>query len=380
MSKLIYLDYAAATPVDERVMDAMRPYFSDMFYNPSALYSGARQAKKALDEARSKTAQLIGAKPSEIIFTAGGTESANMAVHGVMKAHPDGQIMISSVEHDAVLKPAENYTCTVLPVDDKGRVNPQSVIDNCTDNTVLVSVMLANNEIGTLQPIKEIADCVEKIRQNRRKNNSKTPIYLHVDACQAPLYLDVNVARLKVDLMTLNGGKMYGPKQSGILYIKAGVIIQPTIEGGGQEWGYRSGTENVAFAIGFAKALELADRGRANRAKEMVHLRDYFMRELEKRFKAEITGHRKHRLAQNVHAIFPDIDNERVLFALDDAGVWAAAGSACSASSEVASHVLLAIGKKETEAQRSIRFSFGKTTTKDELDQVLKHLEKALVA
>jgi cysteine desulfurase len=380
MSKLIYLDYAAATPLDKRVMEVMKPYFSENFYNPSALYSGARDAKKALDDARSKTAQLIGAKPSEIIFTAGGTESANLAVHGVMKSYPGGTMLLSSIEHDAVMKPAESYAHTLLPVDTKGRLEIQSIEEKCTDDTILVSVMLANNEIGTVQPIREIADRIDVIRKNRRKNHIKTPLYLHVDACQAPMYLDINVARLGVDLMTLNGGKIYGPKQSGILYVKAGVVIKPIIEGGGQEWGYRSGTENVAFAVGFAKALELSDKGRAARAKDMLLLRDYFMKELEYRFGAEITGHRSQRLAHNVHVIIPNIDNERVLFALDEMGVCAAAGSACSASSDVASHVLVAIGKTDDESRRSLRFSLGNSTTKELLDETLRSLKKALIA
>jgi cysteine desulfurase len=180
--------------------------------------------------------------------------------------------------------------------------------------------------------------------------------------------------------MTLNGGKMYGPKQSGILYVKTGTKIKPIITGGGQEWGYRSGTENVAFAVGFAKALELADKGKSDRAQHMSELRDYFMAELETRFGAEITGSRPSRLAQNVHAIFPDADNERVIFALDDAGISVAAGSACSASTDNPSHVLIAIGKSEQEARRSVRFSFGSTTTKEVLDEVLKALEIALKA
>lgn len=376
----IYLDYAAATPVDARVLKAMTPYFSDVFYNPSALYKGALEAKSALDDARSKTAQLIGAKSSEIVFTAGGTESANLAVQGVMDSHSDSHLVISSIEHDAVLKPAQKYDMSVAEVDNKGRINPSNVIEKCRENTVLVSIILANNEIGTIQPIKEISDAIQKLRQSRKKNNNENPIYLHIDACQAPLYLDVNVARLGVDLMTLNGGKIYGPKQSGILYKKASVLMSAVNKGGGQEFGYRSGTENVAFAVGFAKALELTDSGKSKRAKDMANLRDYFMGELEDRYGAEITGHRTHRLAQNVHAIFPGIDNERVLFALDDMGVDVAIGSACSASSEVASHVLLAIGKTEDEARRSLRFSFGKNTTEDELDRTLDLLHKALKA
>jgi cysteine desulfurase len=376
----IYLDYAAATPVDKRVMKAMEPYFSDIFYNPSALYAGALEAKKVLDNSRKRVAQLIGAKPSEIIFTAGGTESANLAIKGVMDLYPDGEILLSSIEHEAVIKPAENYKHTFMEVDSKGRVDQRNLPKLINEKTVLISVMIANNEIGTIQPIKEITDEISKLRQSRKKNGNKLPLYFHIDACQAPLYLDINVARLGIDLMTLNGGKIYGPKQSGILYKKSHVTLGTLIDGGGQEFGLRSGTENVAFAVGFAKALELAEKGKLNRTKEMIKLRDFFMNELENRFGAEITGHRVHRLAHNVHAIFPDIDNERVLFALDDMGIAVAIGSACSASSDEASHVLKAIGKSDTEARRSLRFSMGSSTTISVLKNTLNAFEKAINA
>lgn len=378
--KRIYLDYAAATPVDARVLEAMMPYYSDKFHNPSALYEEARQVKSDLENVRHQTAQLIGAKPSEIIFTAGGTESANLAVHGVMQSFPECNMMLSAIEHEAVAKPAENYNHSVIPVDKYGIVDDEYILKKSNDSTVLVSVMIANNEVGTLQPIKQISEIIHKIRHNRRKNGIKTPIYLHIDACQAPLYLDVNVSKLGIDLMTLNGGKMHGPKQSGILYVKAGVIIKPIISGGGQEWGYRSGTENVAFAVGFTKALEIADKGRSTRAKKIAELREYFINELENKFGAEISGHRKHRLANNINALFHGIDNERVVFALDDLGVSASTGSACSASSEEASHVLLAIGKSELEARSSIRFSLGRTTNREIIDKTLEILTIALKA
>jgi len=378
--KRIYLDYAAATPVDPKVLTAMMPYFSDIYYNPSALYEGAREAKKALEDARSLTAQLLGARAPEIIFTAGGTESTNLAIHGVMQLFPSAEMIVSAVEHDAVVKPASVYGPKIAKVSDDGRVDIEALKSQITNKTVLISVMLANNEIGTIQPLKDIVELVARIREDRKANKNTIPLYVHTDACQAPLYLDVHVARLGVDLMTLNGGKMYGPKQSGILYVKTGTKIKPIITGGGQEWGYRSGTENVAFAVGFARALELAGKGKVDRVKAMTELRDYFMIELETRYGAEITGNRTNRLAQNVHAIFPSVDNERVIFALDDAGISIAAGSACSASTDTPSHVLLAIGKSEQEARRSVRFSFGASTTKEILDKVLKALELALKA
>ena len=378
--KRIYLDYAAATPVHSKVLRAMMPYFSDVYYNPSALYEGARQAKKALEDARARTAHLIGARPPEIIFTAGGTESTNLAIHGIMQSFPNAEMIVSAVEHDAVLKPAVIYNANIAKVSTDGRIDMAELESRITDKTVLLSIMLANNEIGTIQPLKNIVKLVAEIKLQRKSANNPMPLYIHTDACQAPLYLDVHVARLGVDMMTLNGGKMYGPKQSGILYVKAGTKIKPLITGGGQEWGYRSGTENVAFAVGFAKALELADKGKADRVQATTELRDYFITELESRFGAEITGSRTNRLAQNVHAVFPDADNERVIFSLDDAGISVAAGSACSASTDTPSHVLMAIGKSEKEARRSVRFSFGSTTTKEVLDEVLKALETALIA
>jgi len=378
--KRIYLDYAAATPVDPKVLTAMMPYFSDIFYNPSALYEGAREAKKALEDARSLTAQLLGARAPEIIFTAGGTESTNLAIHGVMQSYPGSELIISAVEHDAVLKPASVYNAKIAKVFNDGRVDIDALKSQITVNTVLISVMLANNEIGTIQPLKEIIKLVESVKTDRKANKNTMPLYVHTDACQAPLYLDVHVARLSVDLMTLNGGKMYGPKQSGILYVKTGTKIKPIITGGGQEWGNRSGTENVAFAVGFARALELAGKGRAERLIAMTELRDYFMTELETRFGAEITGSRSNRLAQNVHAVFAGADNERVIFALDDAGISVASGSACSASIDTPSHVLMAIDKSEKEARSSVRFSFGESTTKEILNKVLKALALALKA
>jgi cysteine desulfurase len=376
----IYLDYAAATPVDIRVFEEMKPYFSDSFYNPSALYLGARNVKSSLEEARHKVAVVIGAKPSEVIFTAGGTESANLAIVGVMKQYLDSEIIVSAVEHDAVMKPAKEFNYKVAPVDRKGVLIIDELEKLISDKTMLISVMLANNEVGSLQPVKEVADLVQKVLIERKSKNNKMPLFVHTDACQAPLYLDLSVARLGVDMMTLNGGKMYGPKQSGVLYKKSNVLLKPLINGGGQEWGIRSGTENIAFAVGFAKALELATKGRTERVKDISGLRDYFVDKLENEFSAELTGSKTHRLANNVHVIFPDSDNERILFSLDDMGIDAAAGSACSASSDTPSHVLLAMGYEVADAQSSIRFSLGKSTTRENIDKVIDKLKIALHA
>ncbi|MFT4532323.1 MAG: cysteine desulfurase [Candidatus Saccharimonadales bacterium] len=378
--KRIYLDSAAATPVDKRVLAAMEPYFTEIFYNPSALYEGARTASFALEDARRNVAKTIGSRPSEVLFTSGGTESANMAIHGVMRQYPDAELIVSSIEHDAVLKPAEKYNLTLVDVDNKGRIILADLETKITDKTVLISVMLANNEVGTVQPISDITALVADIRANRKAAGNTLPLLVHTDACQAPLYLEVNVARLGVDLLTLNGGKMHGPKQSGILYLRAGVVIEPILYGGGQEFGLRSGTENVAFAVGFAEALIAAQKGRNQRSKKVSEMRDTFMAKLEDELGAEITGHRKHRLANNIHALFPGADNERVLFSLDDQGVDAAAGSACSASKDTSSHVLLAMDYSDEQARSSIRLSINAETTDEDIEKAVEALKVAITA
>lgn len=376
----IYLDHAAATPIDPRVLTTMQPYFSGEFYNPSALYAGARTAKQALEEARMRSAQVIGCRPSEVVFTAGGTESANLAIRGIADMYPGSEIIISAVEHDAVREPSRLYGALECPVDTHGMIRLDTLEKMITDNTVLVSVMYANNEVGTVQPLSDIAAMVADIRNDRKKRGITLPLLVHTDACQAPLYLDCNVARLHVDVMTLNGGKLYGPKQSGVLYIRAGVQIKPQILGGGQEWGVRSGTENVAAAVGFSYALQQAQEKHKNTAYEMQKLTHEFRNQLIERFGATQNGHAKKRLPNNVHVTFAGADNERVLFALDDLGVYAAAGSACSASSQEVSHVLTAMGVSEADARASIRFSFGRSNTQADIPEVLAALEKALKA
>lgn len=378
--KPVYLDYSAGTPLDPRVLTVMTPFFSDNFYNPSALYKGARDAKSALESARASVSRTIGARPSEIIFTAGGTESANLAVKGVMEKYPDGELIISAVEHDAVLKPAGKYNHKLAPVSDKGLVDLKALEKLITDKTVLVSVMYANNEVGTVQPIREISQIISDIRKDRKSRQINTPLYLHTDACQAPQYLEINVARLGVDLMTLNGGKIYGPKQSGILYVRAGVLISPQILGGGQENGLRSGTENISGSVGFAKALELIIRNKQDSSRNTAELAKYFAGELESRFGAVINGHQKLRLPNNVHATFKGSDNERMLFSLDEQGIYASVGSACSASSEEPSHVLKALGISEADARSSLRFSLGRETTREEIDRTLSAVEIAINA
>lgn len=372
----IYLDYAAATPMDRRVLKAMQPFFSDAFYNPSANYLAAKAVSKDLLMARTAVAHWLGARPLEVIFTAGGTEANNLAIQGIMQQYPDANVVVSAIEHESVLAPAEAYAHKIVTVDKQGNLNLDDLKRKVDDQTVLVSVMYANNEVGTVQPLRDVAQLVKDIRDARRKQGNAFPLYLHTDACQAANYLDLHAARLGVDLMTLNGGKIYGPKQSGVLFIKSGVELHPQILGGGQERNLRSGTENVAAAIGFAEALDIAQDTRHEEARRLTDLQQYFMMQLEMQLPAVvINGSRKKRLPNNVHITLPKTDNERVLVELDEQDILAAAGSACSASDEEPSHVLKAMGVSDTDAQSSLRFTMGRTTTKTEIDQVVAALK-----
>lgn len=377
--QLIYLDYAAATPVDERVVAAMRPYFAEKFYNPSATYLAATSVAKDLAAARGGVAHWLGARPSEIIYTAGGTEANNLAIQGIMRSFPDANVVVGAVEHESVLAPAEKFDHRLAPVDESGTVDVAKLAGLIDEKTVLVSVMYANNEVGTVQPIREIAQALGRARDERRRHGNARLLLLHTDACQAANYFDLHAARLGVDLMTLNGGKIYGPKQSGALFVKAGVQLEPLILGGGQERGLRSGTENVAAAIGFATALDLAQTMRSQESRRLQALQTYFFEQLAAKIpQAIINGSRKKRLPNNVHVTIPGADNERLLIQLDEAGVLAAAGSACSASNEEPSHVLRAMGLGDGDAQSSLRLTMGRATTKPDIDRTIAVLKNTV--
>jgi cysteine desulfurase len=374
--KPVYLDYAAATPVDGRVIAAMRPYFAEKFYNPSATYLAADGVAQDLAAARGVVAHWLGAKPGEIIFTAGGTEANNLAIQGIMRQFPDGNVVVSAIEHESVLAPIEQFNHKIVPVDESGLVDAAKLAELIDNKTVLVSVMYVNNEVGTVQPIREISQI---IKSKRTERNSKLPLYFHTDAAQASNYLDLHAARLGVDMLTLNGGKMYGPKQSGVLFVKSGVRLQPIIFGGGQERGMRSGTENVAAAIGFATALDLAQQSRHEEAKRLQALQNYFFAQLVAEIpQAVINGSRKKRLPNNVHVTIPGTDNERILVQLDEAGIMAAAGSACSASNDEPSHVLHAMGRTDAEARASLRFSMGRSTGTADIERTIAALKNFL--
>lgn len=379
--KTIYLDHAAAAPLDPSVLSAMLPYFTDRFYNPSAVYSAAQTVAKDLRDARARVAACIGARPIEITFTAGGTEANNLAISGVLRAYPGSHAIASAIEHDSVLETVKQYDHTLASVTEQGIVDIQALAGVIRDDTVLISIMYANNEIGTVQPLHDVAALADRVSSARRAQGNTLPLYLHSDAAQAGNYLDIHASRLGVDLMTLNGGKIYGPKQSGVLYVKRGVRLQPLVYGGGQEHNLRSGTENVAGAIGFAAALA---RAQAMKNDEIHRLQDlqgrFIARITEKIPRAAVNGSLKKRLPNNVHVTIPGTDNERLLFALDERGIQAAAGSACSAGSEESSHVLRALGLGDAAARASLRFSMGRSTGKTDIDRTVDTLAALLAS
>lgn len=379
MTKEIYLDYAAATPVDPAVLEVMQPYFADKFYNPSAAYLAAQKARSDLNRARAAVAACLGAKPAEIVFTAGATEANNLAIQGIMHQYPGGEVLVGAVEHESVLAPARLFRHQEIPVDKQGRVLLSKLETMITDKTVLVSAGLVNNELGTIQPLAEIAKLLNKLNIARRANGNRLPLLLHTDAAQAGNYLDLHVSRLEVDLMSLNGGKIYGPKQSGGLYIKAGVKLQPLIVGGGQESGLRSGTQNVAAAVGFAKALELAQNRRPAEVRRIKQLRDLFAKQLQSQLPELIFNHSvEYGIAHILSVTFPGRDNERLMMELDEQGIECAVGSACSASRQEASHVLSAIGLSDELARATLRFSLGRQTTQKDIDKATEQLQQLL--
>ncbi len=351
-----YLDYAAATPLDKRVLDAMVPYFEDAFFNPSSPYAPAVRVRREYEAAKSKLAVTFGAKGDEIVMTAGATESINLAFAGE-KRH----VVVAEIEHDAVLAAARQHEYVLVAPNSKGIVTAEAIAAAITPETELVSVQLANNEIGTIQPIRDIAAVVASERSRRRDSGDNRPIYLHCDASQGFGQLDVNVGRLGVDLLTLNSGKMYGPKQVALLWAKPGVKLTPVVVGGGQERGLRSGTENVAGTVGFATAAQLAADHRKFESDRLAKMRDALQSKLEQSVDSlVVSGHPKRRLAGSLHVSIPGIDAERLVFALEARGVLLATGSACAANKGTRSHVLTAIGMSDDEADGSLRITLGR--------------------
>jgi cysteine desulfurase len=375
-----YFDYAAATPVCKEALIAMQPYFSDKFYNPSAMYLTSRRVRDDIEESRSKVAQLLGCRPGEIIFTAGGTEANNIAVHGIMARFPGKKLLVSAIEHEAVLGPANAYNSSRVSVNEKAEINLNDLKSKIDDDVVLISIMYANNEVGTIQPITEISEVVKSVNLDRKKRGVNLPLYFHTDACQAASHLDLHVSRLGVDLMTVNGGKIYGPKQSGILYVKAGIALNNFISGGGQERGVRSGTENTAGIIGFASALGIARSKAISEKKRLEKLQAECIKNLKSTIPEVVFfGHLKKRLPHNVSFAVPGVDNERLMMLLDEKGYQVATGSACQAASTEPSHVLRAMGVNDELANSSIRLSFGRDTNQGDINGLISTIKTAIL-
>ena len=375
--RIIYMDHSATTPVRPEVLQAMMPYFTSDFGNPSSIYTIGQEARKAVDDARERIARNLGARMSEIVFTSGGTESDNAALKGVAFAIRSlgNHIITTTIEHHAVLHTCYQleqfgFDVTYVPVDEYGIVDPQDIVDAITDKTILVSVMMANNEIGTVQPIREIARLVKA----EAKQRSQTIVF-HTDAVQAAGFLDINARSLGVDLLSLSAHKIYGPKGVGLLYIKRGTPFEEQNAGGGQERQRRSGTENVPGIVGFDEALHLAVTEREDNSAHCLRLREKLVQGIFETIDGvRLNGHPELRLPGNVNISFEGVEGEPVLLGLDFAGVCASSGSACSSASLEPSHVLLAIGLTAEMAQGSLRITLGRDNTEEDVDYVLSVL------
>ena len=375
--KIIYMDHAATTSVRPEALDAMLPYFAADFGNPSSIYTIGQEARKAVDDARERIARILGARMSEIVFTSGGTESDNAALKGVAFALRSlgNHIITTAIEHHAVLHTCYQleqfgFEVTYVPVDEYGMVDPQDIVDAVTERTILVSVMMANNEVGTIQPIVEIARRV-KAEANRRNQT----IIVHTDAVQAAGFLDINVRSLGVDLLSLSAHKIHGPKGVGLLYIKRGTPFEEQNAGGGQERQRRSGTENVPGIVGFGEALRLAAAERETNAAHCLRLRERLTQGIFDTIDGvRLNGHPTQRLPGHVNISFDGVEGEPVLLGLDFAGVCASSGSACSSASLEPSHVLLALGLTAETAQGSLRLTLGRENTDADVDYLLSVL------
>lgn len=366
----VYLDHAATTPVDPRVVEAMKPYWTEAFGNPSSLHAEGRRALQALDEARNQVAAVLGADPEEIVFTAGGSEADNLAISGVLGAAGSRKyhVVTSAVEHHAVLYTCQfwlrqGYEVTVLPVDEYGQVRPADLAAALRPDTALVSIMMANNEVGTLQPVAELAAlCRER------------GVLFHTDAVQAVGAVPVHVRELGVDLLSLSAHKFYGPKGAGALYVRKGVRLQPLIHGGGQERTRRAGTENIPGIVGLAAALRLAQAEMTERTAHIRSLRRRLEEGLLRLPGTRLNGHPERRLPGHVNVSFAGVESEPLLVNLDLAGIAASGGSACTSGSLEPSHVLKAMGVPGEWIRGSVRFSLGRENTEADVDRVLSVL------
>jgi cysteine desulfurase len=363
----VYLDNAATTKVDEEVLKIMSVFFTTKYANPASLHELGQNVKEEIIKAREFIAGFINARPEEIIFTSGGTESDNTALIGIAEASKGNHIITSKIEHPAILKTCEylekkGFNVTYLNVDRYGMINTDELEKVITDETILVSIMSANNEIGTIQPIAKIGEICEK-----------RGVYFHTDAVQALGKVPIDVKAMNIDLLSVSAHKIHGPKGMGFLYIKKGTKILPLIHGGGQESGFRSGTTNTAGIIGMAKAMELM-----NQPNDMERLRDKLIQGLLKIPKSVLNGHPNIRLSNNVNVAFKYIEGESILLYLSDNGIAVSTGSACSSLSLKLSHVLMATGMKPEEAHGSIRFTLSRFTTEEEIDYTIEKVTETV--
>lgn len=388
--KNIYLDFAAATPLRAEVQKVMAPFWSAKFGNPSSLHAQGREAGAALTLARLQIAEQLHAKSNEIIFTAGGTESVNLAILGAVRKEAALRkrklhLLATSFEHECVNKvfsslAGEGHNTEFLAVDKDGLVDLGMLKKSIRPDTFFISIIYANNEIGTIQPLAEIGQWLKKVNQERRQQGL-TRILLHADACQAAGFLDLNVDRLGVDLMSVNGSKIYGPKGTGFLYVRQGTELEPVIFGGGQERNLRGGTENVPGIVGLAKALVLAQNEKSKESLRLLKLQNYFIGQIRDKISNILLNGPDNkdlkvnkRLPNNINFVFKGVEGEALMLYLDSYNISVSTSSACSTNSNEASHVLLAIGRSKKDALSSVRFSMGRTTTKADLDYVVKVL------
>ncbi|MDD4980175.1 MAG: cysteine desulfurase NifS [Candidatus Omnitrophica bacterium] len=373
--KRIYLDYAATTPCDPEVLKAMEPYFFEQFGNPSSIHTEGQEAKAAIEESRAKVAAFLGAKPEEITFTSGGTESDNSAIQGVAYAQEKkgNHIIISAIEHHAVSEPCKflekrGFKISHIGVDKYGLVNPADIEKAITDKTILVSVMHANNEIGTIQPIADIGE-ITRVKG----------IYFHTDAVQTVGHIPVNVDTLNIDLLSLSAHKFYGPKGVGALYVRKGTRIERFLHGGDQERGRRASTHNTPGIVGLGEAIELCQEKMADEAKLQMRLRDKLLKEIQNRIpEVYLNGHPQQRLPNNVNFSIKYIEGESMLLNLDMLGIAASTGSACTSTSLEPSHVLLAIGLPHEIAHGSLRLTLGRWTKEEDIDYLLECLPQVV--
>ena len=375
MSDFIYLDHAAATPLDNVVLEAMMPYFSDKFYNPSSPYSPAVEVKRDYQNAKQRIAQALGVGADELVMTAGATESINLAFSASYQRN-----LVANIEHQSVIETSKKLNGTIfVEADHKGFISPELVKRELATDVSMVSIALANHELGTIQPIAEIAEIVKNERERRRLINDKTPLLFHTDASQALSLVDVKPNRLGVDLLTLSASKIYGPKQVGLLWVRPGIKLKPSIVGGGQEAGLRSGTENVAGVIGFAVAVELASKRREGEIRRLKVFRDKLATELLTSCPdMVISSDNKKSLVSYLNVSFPGIDAERLVFKLESKGVLVATGSACSANKGNQSTVLRAIGLDSQLIDGSLRLTLGRLTGESDVEQASKLIIEAV--